>query len=110
MSAIAARLFILFQWIVPQHVVTAIVFRMARIRNVSIKNFFIRQFVSAFKVDIDEVSAPVPDGFANFNEFFTRELVAGARSVDGDANTITSPVDGTVSAAREQMRTRGRLL
>jgi phosphatidylserine decarboxylase len=99
LSAITARLFILFQWIVPQHVVTAIVFRLARIRNVSVKNFFIRQFVSAYNVDVDEVSTSMPEGFANFNAFFTRELAAGARPVDDGANTIVSPVDGTVSAA-----------
>lgn len=99
MSAIAARAFILFQWIVPQHLVTAIVYRLTRIRTVPVKNFFIRQFVKAYKVDVDEVSAPVPDGFANFNDFFTRELAAGARTVDQSANTIISPVDGAVSAA-----------
>lgn len=99
MSAIAARAFILFQWIVPQYLVTAIVYRLARIRTVPVKNFFIRQFVKAYKVDVDELSAPVPDGFASFNDFFTRELAAGARNVDQSANTIVSPVDGAVSAA-----------
>jgi len=99
LSAIAARAFILFQWIVPQYLVTAIVYRLARIRTVPVKNFFIRQFVKAYKVDVDELSAPVPDGFASFNDFFTRELAAGARNVDQSANTIVSPVDGAVSAA-----------
>ncbi len=99
MSAIAARAFILFQWIVPQYLVTAIVYRLARIRTVPVKNFFIRQFVKAYKVDVDELSAPVPDGFTSFNDFFTRELAAGARNVDQSANTIVSPVDGAVSAA-----------
>lgn len=98
MSTIMDKLFITFQWIIPQHVVTAIIFRLARIRNVAIKNFFIRQFVRAYKVDVDEIQASVPDGFASFNEFFIRELVAGARPIDADANTITSPVDGAVSA------------
>jgi phosphatidylserine decarboxylase len=99
LSAITARLFILFQWVVPQHVVTAIVFRLAQIQNVAVKNFFIRRFVSAYKVDIDEVATPVPDGFANFNAFFTRELADGARPVNADNSTITSPADGAVSAA-----------
>ena len=94
-----ARLFILFQWLVPQHIVTAIVFRLARVRTVSAKNFFIRQFVSAYNVDTEEVSKPVPDGFADFNAFFTRELADGARPIDQGANTIISPADGAVSAA-----------
>jgi len=99
LSAIVERLFILFQWLVPQHIITAIVFRLARIRTVALKNFFIRQFVRVYNVNVDEISTPVPDSFANFNEFFTRELVAGARPVDDGANTITSPADGAVSAA-----------
>jgi len=78
---------------------TAIVFRLARVRNVTCKNFFIRQYVSAYKVDVKELSTPVPDGFADFNAFFTRELAAGARPIDSRPGTITSPVDGAVSAA-----------
>jgi phosphatidylserine decarboxylase len=98
LQALGARLFVLFQWIIPQHVLTAIAFRLARVRNVTCKNFFIRQYVSAFKVNVDEVSTPVPDGFVDFNAFFTRELAAGARPVDSGPDTITSPVDGAVSA------------
>jgi len=99
LSAIAARLFILFQWIVPQHIVTAIVFRLARIRNATIKDFFIRQFIRAYKVEVEEIRLAVPDDFADFNEFFTRELAVGARPIDNSPGTIVSPVDGAISAA-----------
>lgn len=94
-----ARLFVFFQWVVPQHIVTAIIFRLARVRTVGIKNFLIRQFVSAFKVNVEEVSRPVPDGFVHFNAFFTRELAEGTRVIDNSPGTIISPADGALSAA-----------
>jgi phosphatidylserine decarboxylase len=40
------------------------------------------------------------DAFEHFNAFFTRELKPGARPIEGDDNTIISPVDGAVSQAQ----------
>ena len=99
MSIVMARLFVIFQWLLPKHIVTSIVCRLARIRNVAIKNFLINQFVGAYKVNIGEVDKPVPEGFECFNAFFTRELAAGARPVDYNAGSIVAPADGTVSVA-----------
>jgi len=95
----SAYLFIALQRILPKHIVTALVFRIARIRRIAIKNFLIRNFIRAYDVNIDEVDASVPDGYENFNAFFTRELAAGSRPVDTGSHVIASPVDGTVSAA-----------
>ena len=92
-------LFIALQFILPQHVLTSLIWRIARIRHTATKNFLITRFVDLFDVDIDDVKLQVPGDFANFNEFFIRELKTGARSVDGAANSIVSPVDGTVSIA-----------
>lgn len=95
---IGEKLFILFQRIVPQHIVTTIVYRLARVRIVAIKNFFIRQFVSAYNVNVDEIASAVPDSFADFNAFFTRELADGARPIDPGSDSIVSPADGAISA------------
>jgi len=97
--AITARLFVFFQWLLPKHIVTSIVCRLARIRHVALKNFLINQFVKAYKVNIAELDRPVPEGFESFNAFFTRDLAAGARPVDNDAGSIVAPADGTVSVA-----------
>lgn len=99
MSKISARLFVLFQWILPQHSVTSVVYWLARRRNVTVKNFLIRQFVKAYKVNVEELAATYPEGFATFNAFFTRDLRRGARPIDNAPHAIVSPVDGTVSAA-----------
>ncbi len=92
-------LFVALQYILPRHWLTAIVWRIARIRQPRIKNFLIMQFAQAFDVDLDEVKHSVPGDFATFNEFFIRELKDGAREIDDDTDAVVSPVDGTVSFA-----------
>lgn len=94
-----ASAFVWLQTILPRHWLTAVVWRVARIRNTRVKNFLITQFARGFDVNLDEVKLDVPDGFATFNDFFIRELKAGAREIDDDADAIVSPVDGTVSVA-----------
>jgi phosphatidylserine decarboxylase len=94
---LAGGAFVWLQRILPKHLMTAAVHRLARSRMVTFKNWLIRRFVAIYDVDIEEVLLPVPDGFATFNDFFTRELLPDARTVDDDH--MVSPVDGTVSAA-----------
>lgn len=94
-----SRLFIALQYVLPQHLLTALVWRIARIRHVASKNFLITRFVDLYKVEIDDVKLKVPDDFATFNDFFVRELHDSARPVDDNENCIVSPVDGTVSLA-----------
>lgn len=91
--------FVWFQHVLPQHLLTALFRWLAGIRVVAVKNFLIRGFVRIFKVDLDDVARPVPDGYSDFNDFFTRELAEDARMVDADDASIVSPVDGIVSAA-----------
>lgn len=94
-----AGLFVALQYVLPKHLITALIWRIARIRHVATKNFLIKRFVGLYDVDIDNVKLDVPNGFATFNDFFVRELVDGARPVDESADSIISPVDGTVSMA-----------
>ena len=94
-----ATLFVALQYVLPQHLLTALIWRIARIRHVPTKNFLITRFVGLYDVDIDAVQLNVPDDFATFNDFFVRELNAGARPVDESDHSIVSPVDGTVSIA-----------
>ncbi len=94
-----ANLFVILQYLLPKHWLTAAIYRVARIRNRGIKNFLIARFVRLYDVNVEEVKLAVPEDFATFNDFFVRELADGARTVDGHADTIVSPVDGTVSLA-----------
>jgi phosphatidylserine decarboxylase len=91
--------FVFLQYLVPRHWLTALIWRIARIRYVPVKDFLIRRFAAAFDVELDEVRGEVPADFPTFNDFFIRELKDDARPIDDDEDAIISPADGTVSVA-----------
>jgi len=94
-----ARLFVYLQYLLPRFWLTGLIYRVARIRNVSVKDFLITKFVHLYDVDIDDVKLDVPGDFETFNAFFIRELENNARPVDANTQSIVSPVDGTISSA-----------
>jgi len=94
-----ARLFVYLQYVLPRYWMTALIHRVARISAVRFKNLLITRFVRLYRVDTGDVKLDIPDGFPTFNDFFIRELAAGARPIDTSANALVSPVDGTVSQA-----------
>jgi len=96
-----ARLFAYVQYLLPKYWLTAVIYRVARVRNTVFKNFLITRFVRLYDVDVSDVRLALPDDFANFNEFFIRELHADSRPIDAGSKSIVSPVDGTVSQAGE---------
>jgi phosphatidylserine decarboxylase len=87
------------QYLVPRYALTALVYRLARIRRVAIKNFLIERFIRLYRIDTADVRGEIPDAFGTFNEFFVRELRDGTRPIDAGPGSIVSPVDGTVSQA-----------
>jgi phosphatidylserine decarboxylase len=93
------RLFVFLQYLLPKHLLTSIVYRVARIRTKAIKNSLIKGFLGIYDVDVSEVDKQIPDDFETFNDFFTRELAAGARPIDAAPDAFVSPVDGTLSQA-----------
>lgn len=99
MSGLAARLFVWLQRLLPKYLMTALVYRVTRIRHVPTKNFLITRFCRLYDVNVDEIREQVPAGFTTFNDFFVRELAEDARAIDTSAGSIVSPVDGTISAA-----------
>jgi len=92
-----ATVFVLFQYLLPRHWLTSVIYRIARIRSERVKDFLITRFVQLYDVDIDEIKLNPPGDFATFNDFFVRELTDGAREIDGNAASIISPADGTIS-------------
>lgn len=99
MSRAKSQAFLLMQRVLPQHLLMALVGRLAGIRIRVIKNFLIRTFAKLYDVDTAEAARAVPEGFRDFNDFFTRELADGARPIDSNPAALTSPVDGIMSAA-----------
>lgn len=55
----------------------------------------IQTFARIYGVDMSEAVVP-PQGYTSFDDFFTRELRPGARTVDMRPNVIVSPADGRV--------------
>jgi len=86
-----------FQYLLPQHLLSKLVFRFARIENVWIKDTFTRWFINKHQVNLAEAESNSISDYANFNDFFTRALKPQARPISESA--IISPVDGVVSQA-----------
>lgn len=96
-TSVKDKLFIAFQYIVPQHLLSHLVGWFAETRISWIKNLFISKFIKQFNVNMDEAQRQRPDEFENFNDFFTRELKEGIRPIDSSSNSIVSPADGAIS-------------
>jgi phosphatidylserine decarboxylase len=93
------RLFVWFQYLLPQHGLSRLILAATRMRAPWFKNWTIRGFLRLYRVDMTEAAQTDPYRYGSFNEFFTRALKDGARPIAGDAHAIASPVDGCVSEA-----------
>jgi len=91
------RLFVLLQYLLPQHLVTALVHWLARIETPAVRRALIAGFRRLYAVDLDEAAEPDADRYPSFNAFFTRALKPGARPLAAGALALASPCDGTVS-------------
>ncbi len=91
------RLFVYLQYLVPQQALSRLTGRLANSRLALIKNPIIFLFIRFFRVDLSEARVQEYRQFTSFNDFFTRDLLAGRRPLAGDANTLVSPADGSIS-------------
>lgn len=81
----------------PQHAISRLTYRLTRIETPWFKNAFIRWFANTYKVNWSEARYQRAEDYPSFNAFFTRELHAGARPVEGNGDTVVSPADGRIS-------------
>ncbi|GAB3275114.1 archaetidylserine decarboxylase [Parahaliea aestuarii] len=89
-------LFIAFQHLIPQHLLSRFVGWLAERRSPRwLKNWVIRRFIAHFDVDMGEAAEPDPERYGNFNAFFTRALRDGARPL-AEA-PLVCPADGAIS-------------
>jgi phosphatidylserine decarboxylase len=92
-----ASLCIAAQHVLPQHALTALVYRLTRCRAPWAKDFLIQNFCRLYHVNLAEAEQPDATRYPTFNEFFTRALQSGARPVDPAPDALVSPVDGSIS-------------
>ena len=93
----SARAFVALQYLLPQHLLSAVAHEITRSRVGWLKNALIGGFLRQFRPDMSDAEQPDAFRFESFNAFFTRALRAGARPIEPDHAAIVSPVDGSVS-------------
>jgi phosphatidylserine decarboxylase len=96
-STITDKLFVVLQYVLPQHCLSRAVGWLAECEIPAIKNFLIEQFIRQFKVNMNEAAQPDFKRHQNFNNFFTRPLADGLRPISDDA--VACPADGAISQA-----------
>ena len=85
------------QSLLPQRLLTRLIYRLARVRAPWFKDALIRYFAQHFRVNLGEALEPNPRAYPDFNAFFTRALKPGVRPIAPGDRVVCCPVDGAVS-------------
>jgi len=93
------RMFAGLQYALPKHLLSRVIYRVMRSESPAFKRLLIGSFLRGYRVNMSEAVQANPFAYRSFNEFFTRPLRPGARTIAPGADVIVSPVDGTVSQA-----------
>ncbi|MFT3800697.1 MAG: archaetidylserine decarboxylase [Burkholderiaceae bacterium] len=93
--AVAARLAIAWQYLLPKQALTSFAGTIAGARGGRATTWLIERFIRKYRVDMSEALEPDPRHYPTFNEFFTRALRADARPIAETA--LVCPVDGAIS-------------
>ena len=91
------RLFIFMQYVLPHHTLSRLIGRLAECESTWFKNRLITWFIKRYNVNMNEARLEDPSAYRHFNDFFTRELKAGARPLDTSEKSVLSPADGAIS-------------
>lgn len=89
------KLFIVLQYVLPQHLLSRIVGLLAENETPWLKNFLIEKFIRQFRVNMNEAAQSDYKLYHNFNSFFTRPLADGVRKICAEG--IACPADGQIS-------------
>lgn len=81
--------------ILPQHLLAAWMYRIARSTQPWLKHQLITRVIRHYRVDMSEAEQQDPAAYPSFNAFFTRALRPGVRPLA--EGMLVSPADGAVS-------------
>jgi phosphatidylserine decarboxylase len=78
------------QYLLPHHLLSAIMHAIARIEWAPLKDFIISRVIDMYDVDLSSAREENPNNYPSFNAFFTRQLKAEARPVgsNGDGHKL----------------------
>ena len=85
------------QKVLPQHLISRWIGKLATSENPTVSKLFIEQFARAYDISLTEAERKDFSDYTSFNDFFTRALDSNARPMPGAVNELASPVDGCVS-------------
>lgn len=88
---------ITLQYLMPKHLISRLVGKLAAARLGWFTHFLINRFIKAYGINMSEAQFERAQDYATFNEFFTRPLKDGIRPLATDSNIIAHPVDGCIS-------------
>jgi phosphatidylserine decarboxylase len=91
------RLYVGMQYLLPHHLLSALMFRATRVRWPPFKDLLVRIFARLFRVNMEEALPSDPTAYESFNAFFTRSLRPSARPISTQRDTLACPADGTLS-------------
>lgn len=97
MRPILDRITIYPLYILPQHALSAIIYRLTRIEFKPWKNTLIKLFITIYRVDLQQAEKTNPEDYSSFNDFFTRKLNTSAGNRSKNNRAVVSPVDGMIS-------------
>jgi phosphatidylserine decarboxylase len=90
------RLFLLMQYILPQHGLSRMIGTLADSEWPWLKNFLIRLFIQRFKIDLTDAKIKDPLAYKSFNAFFIREL-EDPFPVSDNPRALCSPAEALLS-------------
>ena len=88
---------IALQYAMPKHAISRLVGKLAAAEAGWLTTKLISIFIKAYDINMAEAKLKNASDFKTFNDFFTRELEDGARTIDNDPKTLCYPVDGKIS-------------
>ena len=92
------RAFALLQDLLPKQALSRWMHRLARSTTPLVRDTLIRAVLRGYpQIQMRDAAQPDPLAYPSFNAFFTRALRADARVIEGDADDLVSPVDGTIN-------------
>jgi len=96
-KTIKNRIKIALQYAMPKHALSRLAGKFAAAKMGWLTTKAISAFIKTYDINMSEAKLKNASDFSTFNDFFTRELEEGARTIDQNNSTLCYPVDGAIS-------------